>query len=116
MRVLLVDDDVFILRALGRSLRGLHAVTTAISASEAFALLAARAFDVILCDLNMPGMGGAEFVNRLAPHNAAHVIFMTGDDPEYGVAPLGPTLRKPFTKSEMLAAIDAVISAPPAAA
>ena len=51
------------------------------SALEALSHLAAREFDVLLCDLMMPEMTGMEFFEELSrshPDVAARVIFLTG--------------------------------------
>jgi len=81
-RVLIVDDDAMIVRAMRRLLSTEHEVKAFRSAHEALALLAAgERFDVILCDLMMPAMTGMELhakVSQLAPEQAARMIFLTG--------------------------------------
>lgn len=65
-RVLVVDDEVSVLRAVERGLSRTHEVTTASSGEEALAVLdGGERFDVILCDLMMAGMGGEGFVRTL---------------------------------------------------
>jgi DNA-binding NtrC family response regulator len=58
-RVLLVDDEVILLRGLARQLRRagyeVEAVTRATAALE---VLAVEAFDVVVSDITMPGMDG----------------------------------------------------------
>jgi CheY-like chemotaxis protein len=70
--LLLVDDEAPILSALKRLFRreGYH-ILTATSGTEALALLAQQAVEVILSDQRMPGMTGIEFLRearRLHPH------------------------------------------------
>jgi CheY-like chemotaxis protein len=81
-RILVVDDEPNVTVALQRALGAEHEVATATSAREALALLARdRAFDVILCDVMMPGMTGMELygeLERASPEVAGRVIFMTG--------------------------------------
>jgi CheY-like chemotaxis protein len=107
MNVLVIDDDAAVLRVVARYLRQRHDPTTAISAAEAFTLIETCRFDVILCDLHMPGMTGAEFVARLPPSDVARVVFMTGDYQAEGLDS-HIMLRKPFTAAEMFTAIDRV--------
>jgi len=85
-RVLIVDDEPAVARALRTGLGDEHDVVIAASGREALALLlgddpdAAR-FDVILCDLMMPDLDGAELYEQLRekrPDLAARVIFVTG--------------------------------------
>jgi CheY-like chemotaxis protein len=79
LRVLVVDDDPAIQRALARSLHG-HHVVAASGGAEALALLE-RDFDLVLCDLMMPGVTGMDVAERLATsgHPALEVlVLMTG--------------------------------------
>ena len=59
IRVLVVDDDPMVLRAVTRTLRagGLEATATA-NAEEALAKAREAAFDVVVSDLEMPIMHG----------------------------------------------------------
>jgi CheY-like chemotaxis protein len=79
--ILVVDDDVLVARSLKRGLRD-HEVVVVHSGEEALALLDDEAnFDVILCDLMMPGMTGMD-VHRIVraehPDFADRMIFMSG--------------------------------------
>lgn len=68
-RILLVDDEELLLRSLERGLRCDFDVTTACSAIHAEALLTGRNhYDIVVTDLAMPGIGGMEFLERVAPH------------------------------------------------
>jgi CheY-like chemotaxis protein len=73
-------------------------------------------YDLVLTDLHLPGMSGAELVDQLrrdAPD--LPVILMTGD-PDEAIEQLasqaGTTalLRKPFANSELLACVSAALS------
>jgi PAS domain S-box-containing protein len=80
-RVLVVDDEVAVGAALGRVLGRKHTVVVEADAREALARLAKEDFDVIFCDLMMPGMSGIEFYETLARSNPAaarRVVFVTG--------------------------------------
>ena len=81
-RVLVIDDEPALAKAIGRTLSREHDVVTRTSAEEALEeIIAGQRFDVILCDLMMPQMTGMDFHVRLAevaPDQAERTIFMTG--------------------------------------
>jgi adenylate cyclase len=63
--VLLVDDEPSILSALRRSLRATrYDVLTADSGAAALDMLASTEVDLIISDMRMPYMNGAEFLAR----------------------------------------------------
>lgn len=101
-QILLVDDDPFMLGMQSRMLRsmGFDKLVTAGSAESALPMLTDenRPIDVILCDLNMPGMDGIAFLQVL---NAAafrgSVILLSGE----GVR-IMHTVRKLFDGSPMV--------------
>jgi signal transduction histidine kinase len=80
-RVLVIDDEPFVAKSVLRLLRG-HAVEIAIGAEEALARLGADdAYDVLLCDLVMPGLDGPALFERVRtgwPHLLGRMVFMTG--------------------------------------
>jgi signal transduction histidine kinase/ActR/RegA family two-component response regulator len=79
-RVLLVDDEPTLARALRRALRA-QDVTVAHDGARALELLDERPFDLVLCDVMMPVLGGAELFARLHaedPDQADRVVFMSG--------------------------------------
>jgi two-component system, probable response regulator PhcQ len=78
--VLLVDDDPLILEALKRVLRKEpYGIVTAASAEEAAHLLEEREVDLIVCDEEMPGMSGTEFLARVARERPQVIrIILTG--------------------------------------
>lgn len=78
-KVLCVDDEPHILRALQWLLKKDFEVATATSATEALRLLQRDDFDVVISDQRMPGVTGVEFlreVRKLAPR--AVRILLTG--------------------------------------
>jgi len=82
-RVLVIDDDVLVGRAVSRMLASRHEVVTRSSAREALEELsrAPQGYDVVLCDLMMPQMTGMELHARLReldPALADRTIFLTG--------------------------------------
>jgi HD-like signal output (HDOD) protein len=67
-RILFVDDEVRILEGLRRMLHPLRhdwEMVFTSSAEEALEILAARSADVVLTDIRMPGMDGAELLNTV---------------------------------------------------
>ncbi|MBM4364004.1 MAG: response regulator, partial [Deltaproteobacteria bacterium] len=80
-RVLIVDDDPPVGRALARVLRA-HDVRVTRSGEEALEVLAAdRSWDVIFCDLMMPIVSGIDVharVRALYPELLPAFVFMTG--------------------------------------
>ncbi len=80
-RVLVIDDDSLVGRAIKRVLVG-HDVTTLNSGEEAVALMQRdQNFDVVLCDLIMPRMSGMAVqarVRQFAPALAERFSFITG--------------------------------------
>lgn len=81
LRVLVVDDDDALVRALRRALRA-HRLVCVSSGREALACLEADdGFDVVLCDLLMPGMTGMELYERLEALGLPvreRMVFLTG--------------------------------------
>ncbi len=80
-KVLVIDDDPRVARAIGRSLRA-YAVTLAPSAEDGLARIhAGERFDLVLCDLMMPGMDGLGFhaaLERAGSPLLPSLVFMTG--------------------------------------
>lgn len=61
--ILCVDDEPYILAALVRLLRGSgHRVLTASSGADALALMAREPVDLLISDMRMPGMSGADLM------------------------------------------------------
>jgi CheY-like chemotaxis protein len=81
-RVLVVDDEQLITMAVQRALSLQHEVRSFDRAQAAFECMSqGERFDVILCDLMMPDMSGMElhaWVSRIAPDQAARMVFLTG--------------------------------------
>lgn len=78
-RILCVDDEPHVVRALQWLLRKEFEVHSATSAADALAILGKHDFDVVVSDQRMPGVTGVEFlreVRRMAPR--AMRILLTG--------------------------------------
>ncbi len=83
--ILLLDDDPFMLKLLRTMLGhlGYHQVSACTSGGAALELIDGRgaAPRLILFDLNMPGIDGAEFVRHLVGrHYAGSLILVSGED------------------------------------
>lgn len=79
-RVLLVDDDLNVLRGHGRILRNDgYQVETATSGEAGLLLLEANDYDAVILDMRMPGMDGITFL-RLLRERACEVpvVLLTG--------------------------------------
>ncbi|MCC6927478.1 MAG: response regulator [Gemmatimonadaceae bacterium] len=109
--ILLVEDDADVRGSTARALRRAgYAVLEAMDGEDALQLVASRpdTVDLILTDIVMPRMGGAELVRRLSAQcPEAHVIYMSGypaDSPEVAqVEALGlHVLEKPYTPAILL--------------
>ena len=122
-RVLVIDDDPRVLTVLLRMLDA-HDVLAAQGARAAFDLLAAAPMvDAVLCDLLMPEVSGIDFYRELGlrhPSLLDRVIFLSGGANtdvarEFLHSVDNQCLKKPPQRSELLAAIDRLLGAPPLA-
>jgi EAL domain-containing protein (putative c-di-GMP-specific phosphodiesterase class I) len=79
--VLVVDDEPELLRGVCRGLKHLgYSVTEAKNGEEAVRHLTRRAFDVVVSDIVMPGMGGIQLLREIRQHDLhVPVVLMTGE-------------------------------------
>jgi two-component system KDP operon response regulator KdpE len=112
IRILLVDDESAIRRALRPPLMELgFQVVEAWRGEEAIQMLRAGGFDVVLLDVNMPGIGGIETLRRIrtfAPR--LPILMLTVRDAEaekVEALELGADdyVTKPFSTRELVARI-----------
>ena len=113
-RVLAIDNEPSILRVVRQLLEPPHKVTTVLDAESALAVIqSAPAFDVVICELMLPGTSGMDFfeeLRRSAPDTAERVIFMTAGAftprARQFLETLGHRwLSKPFDRDQLIAAI-----------
>jgi len=82
-RVLVVDDNIVNLKQAQMLLSGKYDVVTAKSGESALSICAQERPDMILLDVDMPGMDGFETIQNLKQNPALSqipVIFLTGND------------------------------------
>jgi len=121
--ILVLDDEESIRMLLeeGLSAQGMR-VDGAASPREAVELARQRAYDILLCDMNLSASGfasgGAEAMEQIllaAGANRPALIFMTGDlvDPESAKPGDPPRLQKPFRVSDVLAVLRETLAGSP---
>jgi two-component system KDP operon response regulator KdpE len=115
-RILIVDDDYSIRRALHMTLyaQGFE-VTEASSGEEALSLARAVRFDAVLLDINMPGRDGVEVcreLRKLFPRLAILMLTVrSSQDDQVGALDAGADdyVVKPFHMRELTARIRAAV-------
>ena len=116
MVILIIEDDVSILRGLKDNLafEG-YQVQTALDGNEGLQLALKEHFDLLLLDIMLPGMNGLEICRRLKKEKPdLPIIMITARGTEMdkvGGLDLGADdyLTKPFSIPELLARIRAVL-------
>jgi len=110
IRVLLVDDEPAIRRALRTPLNEMGFVTTEASrGEEAIQLLQAQTFDIVLLDINMPGIGGMKTLARvrsMAPRLPILMLtVLDGEEDKVAALESGADdyITKPFSIREVVA-------------
>lgn len=112
-RILAVDDERAILDALARVLgRDGHEVVKAADPTAVPGMDLSR-FDLVLCDVMMPGLDGFELVRQIRPDFDGPIIFLTARVAEedavagYGLG-ADDYVRKPFGAAELRAKVAAI--------
>jgi signal transduction histidine kinase len=109
--ILVVEDEAALANAVADMLRDAgYVVEGASDGAEALERVAARAFDLVICDLKMPRVDGQAFYRALAtraPALVTRVVFVTGDvagtEAERFLSTSGCRwLAKPFRSSDLL--------------
>ncbi len=115
--VLVVDDNVDMLRFIRSCLQHEYAVDTAPSAAEALELLGSKSFDLVISDVMMPDMDGLSFTKMLrADLNYSHIPVIqlsarTGNEAKVEGLLSGADvfLEKPFSTSHLKAQIASLL-------
>ncbi len=114
-RVLLVDDEPQLLRALGITLRARqYDVDTAATGAEALEVAAESPPDLVVLDLGLPDMDGVDVVTALRGRTAVPILVLSGrtdsaDKVEALDAGADDYVTKPFGIDELLARMRAMV-------
>ena len=116
--LLFVDDEPRLLQGLERQLRGMRGewqLLFAESGPQALQLMAASRVDVIVTDMMMPGMDGAELLGQVMKRHpyAVRLVLSGHADQEAVLRLVGPAhqyLSKPCNAEELRAAITRTLS------
>jgi two-component system KDP operon response regulator KdpE len=110
-RILVVDDEIEIMRALQRSLTAHgYEVFTAMSGNEALEEISSHRPDLVLLDLGLPGMSGLEVCKQVRKQSNLPIIVLSVKDTERDkvlALDLGADdyVSKPFGINEVLARV-----------
>lgn len=123
-RILLIDDDDLVRESLQVQLEDAgHEVVLAVHGGEGLAAFQGRPFDLVLTDILMPTVEGLETIKRMraidpqvaiiAMSGGARTLMgTTGGSPRIDILKFADafgatrTLQKPFTRAELLGAVD----------
>jgi signal transduction histidine kinase/CheY-like chemotaxis protein/HPt (histidine-containing phosphotransfer) domain-containing protein len=130
--VLVIEDNAVNQEVIGQMLRGLGLkVRVANGALQGLRALCEAHFDLILMDIQMPGMDGVEALSWFRRGSDGRFAFVTptdtpviavtanalgGDEDRFLALGFDDYLSKPFRQSQLLAMLNKCLSAKPAAA
>jgi cyclic di-GMP phosphodiesterase len=111
-RILIVDDEAQVRKLLKRVLEGDgHVTSAAADVASALAHLREDWFELVLCDVNMPGESGLDFIGQASAvdPDVATVMVSAADDPALAERALDlgayGYVVKPFRTSELSIAV-----------
>jgi CheY-like chemotaxis protein len=127
VRILIVDDDTAVRTAMRVVLeREGYQVSAAASGREGLAAVEANRFDVVICDIFMPGMDGIETINafhKVDPNlpviAMSGFMFRDGQHPAPDYLSLSTklgaacSLRKPFRPHELISTVQRCVAGSP---
>ena len=115
MNILLVDDHAIVRDGLKRLLEAATgaAIFEAVDGQEALAQVAGQKIDLVILDLNLPGLGGLELLRRLVDTGKVKVLVLSMHaEPLYAARALDAGaagyVSKNATPDELLAAVQRV--------
>ena len=117
-KILIVDDDAVTRHMLNFQLRGgSHDIHTAPSGSVALAMLGLERYDLVITDLNMPGLSGIALMEQARQHygfTKLPFIVLTaaigfGESMPAIAGEVAAILEKPVGVQDLLGAVDAAL-------
>ena len=115
MRLLLIEDDKMLGRATLAGLRTVYAADWVESAEDAQEAISTTGYDLLVLDINLPGLSGLEWLTRLRKSGRdIPCLFLTARDATYhkveGLnAGADDYLVKPFDLDELIARCGALL-------
>jgi len=114
LRLAIVDDDEAVRTALRRLLRAMGHEVRVFASAEEYEDQAPDA-DCLIVDLRLPGLNGFELRERIRLRGSQiPIVFITGDggpSPSDAAVHAGtPTVAKPFSDGDLIAAIARAVS------
>ena len=116
-KVLIVDDEANIRRALSRVFNTRSYQTTTVpSGSQALSALAQDDFNLVISDLKMPGMNGIDLLSLVRErYPLTSQILLSGNadiddlDSAIGTCNINYYISKPWSNTDLIAKVDSVI-------
>jgi DNA-binding response OmpR family regulator len=122
MKILVIDDDVLLLRTIARILAtDGHEVLTAPEGARGLTLFRQQHPELVITDIVMPNQEGLETILTLRRDDMPlKIIAMSGTDSEMleiaGLIGADAIIEKPFRAQELLSRVRALAAAPVASA
>jgi DNA-binding NtrC family response regulator len=119
MKILVVDDEQLVRWFMDRALKkGGHEVITAAGADEAIEYINSQTVDLLLVDLRMPEVSGAELIDRVVrlPKRPKIIVCSAFITPEMETDFTNEgihVLKKPFKLSELNDTLKRCLEGPP---
>ena len=120
MRMLLIEDERKVAAAVAGGLRAeRYAVDVAHDGDTGWDLASTQDYDVIILDLMLPGLGGADLLKRLRRQQTKSAVLVltardaTSDKVELFESGADDYLTKPFAFAELLVRVKALLRRPP---
>ena len=107
-KVLIIDDDPVILKILHQALSQLgYSVETASQGAGGIKKFQDSSYDVVITDIDMPGLNGYEVINHIRKSDRAStpVIAISGGPVELEKTNFNVFVSKPFSISELVKSV-----------
>lgn len=116
-RILAVDDSEPMRQLVSQTLKtGGHEVVLGVDGQNALEIFAAQGFDLIITDINMPGMDGIELVRKIRTQNSEiPVLALTTEGDEAfrrrgEDAGVDGWIVKPFKPAQFIAIVKQILA------